>query len=95
MLLHSNIKLINSILSLALFYLQLKEALEVLCDSRKQLMLSYIFAYFVKPHQQEEIFEMNRNDLQSAVEKLTMYLNQDVTNDYAMDDAQKVYHNAR
>lgn len=49
----------------------LTEAVEILCESRKQLMFSCIFAYFVKPHDQKEIFEENQKFLQKVTEKLS------------------------
>lgn len=53
-------------------------------------MLSYIFAYFVESNSQKEIFEMNQYDLQLAIEKLSMYLEHEITNDNAMDIVQNV-----
>lgn len=68
---------------------------EILCDSRKQLMLSYIFAYFVEAHMQKEIFEMNQTDLQLAIEKLSMCFDNEITNDNAMAIVEDVSVKAR
>lgn len=38
---------------------------------RKELMLSYIFAYYLKDCHQKEIFEMNQRDLEETMEKLS------------------------
>lgn len=72
----------------------LKKALEILCESRKQLMLMCIFAYSVKPNAQKEMFEMNQSYLHLATEQLSMYLEQDITHDNAEDILQNVRNKA-
>lgn len=47
------------------------KAVEILCESRKQLMNSHILVYFVNPLPQKEIFEMIQKDLQSATQELS------------------------
>lgn len=66
------------------------EAVEILCKSRKQLMLLNIFAYWANPHTEKEIFKMNQNDLQLAIDKLSKCLKQEVTNDNAAGFVQNV-----
>lgn len=41
-------------------------------------MFSSIFAYFVPPYDQKEIFEMNQKNLQSDTEKLSKYFEMDL-----------------
>lgn len=72
----------------------LKKAVEILCESRKQLMLMCIFAYSVRPNSQKEIFEMNQSYLHLATEQLSMYLEQDITNDNAEDIMKNVQNKA-
>ena len=66
----------------------LTKAVEILWESRKQLMFTYIFAYFVKSHHQKTIFEVNQCDLEKATEDLSQYFEQDLTKDNA-DEIQK------
>lgn len=58
-------------------------------------MLMCIFAYSVKPNTQKEIFEMNQGYLHSATEQLSMYLEQDITNDNAVDIMKNVQNKAK
>lgn len=55
--------------------------MEILCESRKQLMFTYIFAYYIKDHNQKVIFESNQSDLETATEALSQYLEQNITQD--------------
>lgn len=59
----------------------LRKAVETLCECRKQLMFTYIFAYYIEDHNQKIIFENNQNDLEKATETLSQYLEQNITND--------------
>lgn len=61
----------------------LTKAVNILWESRKQLMFTYIFAYFVKSHHQKTIFEVNQCDLEKATEDLSQYFEQDLTKDNA------------
>lgn len=65
----------------------IKDSVKILVDCRKEMMVSYIFAYFVKSSNQKTIFEMNQNDLERAVEELSKYLEQNIDGD---DDAEKI-----
>lgn len=49
-------------------------AVKILCDSREQLMFSYIFTYFAEPCPEKGIYEMNQNDLQLATDNLSKCL---------------------
>lgn len=59
----------------------MRKAIEILCESRKQLIFTYIFAYYVKQHNQKVIFEVNQNDLEVATEALSQYMEQDLPKD--------------
>lgn len=66
----------------------LLKTLEILWESRKQLMLMCIFAFCVQSDEsnhQKTMFEINQGDLQSATEELSKYLEQDITQDNAED----------
>ncbi|EGT49705.1 hypothetical protein CAEBREN_02583 [Caenorhabditis brenneri] len=53
---------------------QLKTAMEALFASRRTLMNSYIFAFFLQKDNNARIFENNQADLHGAVEKLSKTL---------------------
>lgn len=55
--------------------------MEILCESRKQLMFTYIFAYYIEDHNQKTIFEDNQCDLEIATEALSQYLERNITED--------------
>lgn len=65
------------------------KSVEVLWNSRKHLMLTYIFAYFVAPHNQKTIFENNQKDLEAATEALSECFERDLTS----DNAKEIMHN--
>lgn len=65
------------------------KAVEVLWNSRKQLMFTYIFAYFVAPHNQKTIFESNQKDLEAATEALSECFEQELTS----NNAEEIMHN--
>lgn len=71
------------------------EAVETLWESRKQLMFTYIFAYFINPHFQKEIFEVNQHDLETATEALSQYLEQELTQHNADEIKIKVMNKSR
>lgn len=71
------------ILSFARSYFQaqfLAKAVEILCNSHEQLMLSYIFTYFTEPWPEKGIYEMNQNDLKLVADELWMCLTADDIN---------------
>ncbi len=68
----------------------LKKAVEVLCQCRQTLMYTYAFAFYLKRNNHSIIFEDNQADLEIAVEKLSGYLEREITSDNAVDTKQKV-----
>lgn len=61
----------------------LTTAVKALCESRQQLMYMCIFGYFVQNNNQKEMFEMNQDNLLTATEALSRYLEQDISKDTA------------
>ena len=49
----------------------LKKSLDILCECRRTLMYSYVFAYYLRKNNQSAIFEDNQKDLESATEQLS------------------------
>ena len=49
----------------------LKKSLDILCECRRTLMYTYVFAYYLKKNNQSAIFEENQKDLESATEQLS------------------------
>jgi ariadne-1 len=68
----------------------LKKAVDVLCQCRQTLMYTYVFAYYLLKNNQSIIFEDNQRDLESATEKLSEYLERDITSDNIIDIKQRV-----
>lgn len=68
----------------------LKKAVDILCQCRQTLMCTYVFAYYLKKNNQSMIFEDNQKDLESATEKLSEYLERDITSENLADIKQKV-----
>lgn len=68
----------------------LKKAVDVLCQCRQTLMYTYVFAYYLKRNNQSVIFEENQKDLESATEKLSEYLEREITQENLVDIKQKV-----
>lgn len=68
----------------------LKKAVDILCQCRQTLMYTYVFAYYLKKNNQSMIFEDNQKDLESATEKLSEYLERDITSENLNDIKQKV-----
>lgn len=73
----------------------MKKAVDILCESRKQLMFTYIFAYYTKEHNQKQIFEINQSDLESATEELSRYLEQELNADNADDIKRNVMNKSK
>lgn len=73
----------------------LDKAVNILCESRKQLMYTYIFAYYVEEQNQKTIFEANQNDLESATEALSQYMEQNITEDNVEEMMHKVMDKSR
>lgn len=53
-------------------------------------MCTYVFAFYLKKNNQSIIFEDNQKDLESATEKLSEYLERDITSENLTDIKQKV-----
>jgi len=68
----------------------LKKAVDILCQCRQTLMYTYVFAYYLRKNNQSMIFEDNQKDLESATEKLSEYLERDITSENLADIKQKV-----
>ena len=68
----------------------LTKALDFLCKSRRTLMFTYVLAYYLKKSNQTEIFEDNQRDLESATERLSEYLEQEVTGENILELKQKI-----
>ncbi|XP_070504016.1 E3 ubiquitin-protein ligase ariadne-1-like [Chironomus tepperi] len=68
----------------------LKKAVDILCQCRQTLMCTYVFAYYLRKNNQSMIFEDNQKDLESATEKLSEYLERDITSENLSDIKQKV-----
>jgi len=68
----------------------LRKAVDVLCYCRQTLMYTYAFAFYLKRNNHSIIFEDNQSDLEIAVEKLSGYLERDITSDNAIDIKQQV-----
>ena len=56
-------------------------AVDVLTTCRQSLMYTYAFAYYLVKNNKACIFEDNQKDLENATEKLSEYLEHDITND--------------
>ncbi|XP_062554834.1 E3 ubiquitin-protein ligase ariadne-1 [Armigeres subalbatus] len=68
----------------------LKKAVDILCQCRQTLMCTYVFAYYLRKNNQSLIFEDNQKDLETATEKLSEYLERDITSENLADIKQKV-----
>lgn len=53
-------------------------------------MFTYVFAFYLQKTNQSVIFEDNQRDLESATEKLSEYLERDITSENLADIKQKV-----
>jgi ariadne-1 len=68
----------------------LKKSLDILCECRRTLMYTYVFAYYLRKNHQQEIFEDNQRDLENATEQLSEYLERDISAENLADIKQKV-----
>jgi len=68
----------------------LKKAVDILCECRRTLMYTYVFAYYLRKNNQSEIFEENQKDLETATETLSEYLERDISAENLVDIKQKV-----
>ncbi|XP_057341285.1 E3 ubiquitin-protein ligase arih1-like [Microplitis mediator] len=72
----------------------LKKAVDILCKCRQTLMYTYSFAYYIKKSNQSTIFEDNQQDLESAIETLSHYLEQDIDEEEPSEIKKKVQNKA-
>ena len=68
----------------------MKKAVDILCECRQTLMYTYVFAFYVKKNNQCAIFLTNQKDVESATEKLSEYLEREITQENLADIKQKV-----
>jgi len=68
----------------------LKKSLDILCECRRTLMYTYVFAYYLRKNNQSAIFEDNQRDLENATEHLSEYLERDISAENLVDIKQKV-----
>merc|ERR1712242_58766 len=68
----------------------LKKSLDILCECRRTLMYTYVFAYYLRKNNQSAIFEENQKDLETATETLSEYLERDISAENLVDIKQKV-----
>jgi len=68
----------------------LKKAVDILCECRRTLMYTYVFAFYLRKNNQCEIFEDNQKDLEQATETLSEYLERDICETNLIDIKQKV-----
>lgn len=54
----------------------LQEAVDVLCEARKQLVLLNKFAFYIEQHEQTELFKFVQRDSEHALDELSTYLEQ-------------------
>ncbi len=57
----------------------MKKAVDVLCQCRQTLRYTYAFAYYLMKNNHTQIFEDNQRDLEMATEKLSEYLERDIS----------------
>jgi len=68
----------------------LRKSLDILCECRRTLMYTYVFAYYLRKNNQSAIFEDNQKDLETATEHLSEYLERDISAENLVDIKQKV-----
>ncbi|PAA77784.1 hypothetical protein BOX15_Mlig002420g1 [Macrostomum lignano] len=56
----------------------LRDAVDALCKCRRVLMYTYVFAYYLKPSNQQRIFEDNQRNLQLTTEALSEVLEREL-----------------
>jgi len=68
----------------------LHKAVDILCECRRTLMYTYVFAYYLSKNNQCDIFEENQKDLEVATETLSEYLERDISAENLVDIKQQV-----
>ncbi|PIC53269.1 hypothetical protein B9Z55_003047 [Caenorhabditis nigoni] len=73
----------------------LRDAVDSLSKSRRTMMYTYVFAFYLKRNNHAEIFETNQRDLEMATEQLSGYLEQDMDEEDPKTLKQKVQDKCR
>ncbi|XP_017018316.1 E3 ubiquitin-protein ligase ariadne-1-like [Drosophila kikkawai] len=68
----------------------LRDAIDAMCQCRSILMYSYVFAFYLKNNNQKEIFEYNQKDLETATDRISECLQQEITVENLYDIKKKV-----
>lgn len=68
----------------------MRDAVKVLHVSRRTLTYTFVFAYFLQKNNQVEIFEENQSDLESAVERLSGFLETEMNEDNIINLKQNI-----
>jgi len=68
----------------------LRKAVDVLCQCRRTLMYTYVFAYYLVKNNQTIIFEDNQQDLEISTEQLSEFLERDLDRENLATLKQKV-----
>ncbi|PIC53271.1 hypothetical protein B9Z55_003049 [Caenorhabditis nigoni] len=73
----------------------LRDAVDSLSKSRRTMMYTYVFAFYLKRNNHAEIFETNQRDLEMATEQLSGYLEQDMDEEDPKTLKQKIQDKCR
>lgn len=73
----------------------LKKAVDALLTSRQTLMYTYVFAYYLKPNNQQIIFEENQQDLENTTECLSRILEKELSEEDVADIKGKVVNTSK
>uniref|UniRef100_A0A915HUR5 Ariadne domain-containing protein n=1 Tax=Romanomermis culicivorax TaxID=13658 RepID=A0A915HUR5_ROMCU len=68
----------------------LNKAIDILCQCRRTLMYTYVFAFYLNKNNQSIIFEDNQQDLEIATEQLSEFLERDLDQEHVETLKQKV-----
>ena len=64
-----------------MFQPKFQKAIKIICQCRQTLIYTYVFAYYLTRSNSALIFEQNQADLESVTEKLSEYLETELTDD--------------
>ncbi|PIC53308.1 hypothetical protein B9Z55_003066 [Caenorhabditis nigoni] len=73
----------------------LRHSVDILSKSRRTMMYTYVFAFYLKRNNHAEIFETNQRDLEMATEQLSKYLEQDMDQEDPKTLKQKIQDKCR
>jgi ariadne-1 len=68
----------------------LRKSLDILCECRRTLMYTNVKHKYLKKNNNQQIFEDNQKDLETATEQLSEYLERDISAENLVDIKQKV-----